>query len=350
MPSCSDNMSETDKNASCPKCGKKNPATARFCGRCGAISSTATLSAVVIKSLKEEFLQIKIARHAEEVKHVEEARDVADKGIKINTERIGNISFGKRRNRVFSFVYCLPLPWRKKMAMALFVCLTGLVAILLNGMMLGNKHANVRWIDFRTFLARSFELTHSELDQIYNETFGGMPDSTVTISCDQATRIEHNLQKLFQKPDFSIFPNPFFSEQTVAVADYRSSGQRFSDIPISHPLYSSMQHLLELNISLADKKNRIRPYEPIAWSEWQEVVDQIFKLLGIDPPLPDSLSSQRHGSMSNIDLRNYIEHLREKLFIKSSKTLIWAGETIYPSRFETFAALSNMLREINNNR
>lgn len=345
MPRCSDNMSETDKNASCPKCGKMNPATAKFCGGCGTLSSTSISSASIVKSLKEDLLQIKIARQADN-----SSEDSSSNEIQTNTEDNINIKSDKRKSEVFSFVYCLPLPWRKKLAVALFTCLTSLVAVLLNGMMHENKIANARWVDFRSFLARSLELSHSELDQIYNETFGDMPDPTETISCEQATDIERNLQKLFQQPALSLFPNPFFSGSANVVVDDRASGQRFSDIPTSHPLYSALQHLLELNINLADKKNRIRPYEPISWNDWQEAVDQIFRLLAIESRLPEYLSSQRHGFMNNIDLRNYIEHLREKLFIKNSKPLVWAGETAYPGRLEAFAALSSVIRELKNNR
>jgi hypothetical protein len=155
------------------------------------------------------------------------------------------------------------------------------------------------------------------------------------------------LKTLFQQPDLSIFPNPFFDSNTARVPKTALDAGGFSDIPSAHPVYNALQPLLELRISLADKKNRIRPYEPMSWADWQNAVDQLFKLLAIDPDMSKSLAVQRHGYMSNIDLRNYIEHLREKLFIKSRKPLVWSQETAYPGRLEAFAALAAVITELN---
>ncbi|EKD83140.1 MAG: hypothetical protein ACD_39C00864G0004 [uncultured bacterium] len=295
-----------------------------------------------MKALRDEIKSRKKTHNAENKSEVVSKQDVieADK-----TAVISNIR--RQKNHFFKLLLRLPLYWRKKLAIGLFASLSILVVIFLSGLVPENRMEDARWLDFRAFLARSFELSHAELDQVYSESFGKLPDPGQKINQQQAAQIEQTLQKLFQQPGLRIFPNPFFSASNGQETDSNLSTCRFSDVPAGHPVYFVLQPLLELNLNLADKQNHIRPYEPMSWNDWQNTVDQLFQLLAIEPDLSRDIASQRHGYMSNIDIRNCIEHLREKLYIKSQKPLIWSQETIYPSRLEGFATLAAVMKELN---
>ncbi|MBU1109501.1 MAG: S-layer homology domain-containing protein [Candidatus Riflebacteria bacterium] len=266
-------------------------------------------------------------------------------------ERTATTNFAdKPQNRVLKILYKLPLKWRKKLAMGLFAFLTCLVVFFLNGLTSAYQPLGARWLDFRAFLSRSFELSHSELDDIFNEALKMPADPKQIITPQHADQIETTLKSIFQKPDLSIFPNPFF--ETPVRGTYVAGhpvNLRFADIPPSHPFYTALEPLLELGINFADKQNRVRPYEPITWKDWQNSVDDLFKLLMIDPDLSAEVATQRQGYMNNIDVRNCIEHLREKLFIKSNKQLVWSQEVFYPGRLEAFAVLSSVVKELNTN-
>ncbi|PKL41876.1 MAG: hypothetical protein CVV41_17060 [Candidatus Riflebacteria bacterium HGW-Riflebacteria-1] len=335
-------MSESVTKASCAKCGRSNPAAAKFCGGCGTLTEEVARAENSIKNLH---LEIK-AKRVSKTSQTESEPAVIQKSAQ--PEEISpapaKSAASRRVNNLFRR---LPVYWRRKLAIGLSASLSVLIVIFLSGLMPENRMADPRWLDFRVFLSRSFELSHAELDQIFSETFSALPDPAQVVNQQQAARIEQTLKTLFQQPDLSIFPNPFFDSNTARVPKTALDAGGFSDIPSAHPVYNALQPLLELRISLADKKNRIRPYEPMSWADWQNAVDQLFKLLAIDPDMSKSLAVQRHGYMSNIDLRNYIEHLREKLFIKSRKPLVWSQETAYPGRLEAFAALAAVITELN---
>lgn len=337
-------MSECSINASCPKCGRNNPAAAKFCGGCGTPAAVQTFAENSIKSLRTEIISKRNSKNTPD----ETASVISHENAETCASEISTAQATRgTSNRLCKLLRKLPIYWRKKLAIGLFTSLSVLIVIFLSGLMPDNRLADARWLDFRAFLARSFELSHSELDQIFRETFGQLPDPAQMIKQQQAVQLEQTLKTLFQQPHLSIFPNPFFETGSVPLPVLPSSNNGYSDIPSSHPVYTALQPLLELGIVLADKQNRFRPYEPMSWNDWQNTVEQLFKLLAIEPDLSQSVASQRHGYMSNIDLRNYIEHLREKLFIKSRKPLLWIQETSYPGRLESFAALSAVIRELN---
>ena len=345
-----DNMSENGIKASCLKCGKGNPVTARFCGGCGSLvkaDQPSQPAKIAVEKIKKEIFARKNPGQTTENNKSHQVQLPAEFNEAIAT----NNSVTRTPEKTVKILYKLSLKWRKRLAMALFSVLTCLVIIFLSGLMPAYKPFGARWLDFRAFLSRSFELTHSELDDIFSEALKIPADSKQFITPQQANQIEATLKTVFQKPDLSIFPNPFFEAPAVTTngSMNAATSQKFADIPLSHPFYKALEPLLELGINFADKQNRVRPYEPITWNDWQNSVDSLFKLLMVEPDLSAEIATQRQGYMSNIDVRNYIEHLREKLFIKSNKLLVWSQEIIYPGRLEAFSVLASVIRELNAN-
>ncbi|PKL48303.1 MAG: hypothetical protein CVV42_10020 [Candidatus Riflebacteria bacterium HGW-Riflebacteria-2] len=343
MSDISDNMSENRINASCAKCGRHNPPTARFCGGCGSLQELQLSAEALVKDLKKNVQEIRGSRNLNSMLAPCNADNSSTNSSSLETDSLSAKKFR------FRFLKCFPLAWRKRLAMSLFICLTFLVVTLLTGLTQQNQVKDPNWVDFRVFLSRSFELTNQELDQIYRETFGEMPDAAATINSRQAGRIERTLQNIFQQPQFTIFPNPFFKGVSEEFNTNLETISTFTDISSSHPAHTALKALLDLKIDLADKDGCFNPYEPISWKDWQQTVDQLFKLLGIESEASDNAASSRVGLMTNIDLRNAIEHLRARLYIRNSKPLLWTDETFYPGRLEAFSTLAAVIKELDSN-
>ena len=45
----------------------------------------------------------------------------------------------------------------------------------------------------------------------------------------------------------------------------------------------------------------------------------------------ERLCAGRKGAMTNLDIRNFAEHMREKLFIKNTAPLIYAQKRFFPA-------------------
>lgn len=85
----------------------------------------------------------------------------------------------------------------------------------------------------------------------------------------------------------------------------------------------------------------------MTWSEWQKLATDLFARLSLETCLIERLCSGRTGDMSNQDIRNFLEHLRERLMIKSTSSLIYAREKSFTSRLEALGALAAMVKELN---
>lgn len=203
------------------------------------------------------------------------------------------------------------------------------------------------WVDFRAFLARKFEMPHTELDSIFFQLFSENPDEKSKVNLDRAARIEFFLRQSFGQPQLSLFPNPFF--EAPGGPGKTSSGDNglYRDVSPTSPVYKAIEPLNSLGIRCGDQNNCIRPWEKMTWSEWQKTVSDLFKTLTLDPVFIVELCSGRAGVMTNQDIRNFLEHLREKLLIKSTVPLIYGREKFFPSRIEALGALGGVIKELN---
>lgn len=348
FPTKPNNMPENRINASCPNCGKSNSATARFCGGCGATTSANRSFAktrTTVENIKAEVL----ARQSPDLPVTTNKGTTVNAAAKFN-ENTTIDSVDRPQKRTLKILHGLPRNSRKKLAIGLFACLTCLVVFFLNGLTSAYQPIGARWLDFRAFLSRSFELSHAELDNVFSKALKTPAYPQQIINSQQADQIETTLKSILQKPDLSIFPNPFFETPVKTTnATGHPLNLSFADIPSSHPFYMALDPLLELGLSFADQQNRVRPYELITWKDWQNAVEELFKLLMIKPDLSARIVAPNQVYMSNIDVRNYIEHLREKLYIKSNKPLVWSQEVFYPGRLEAFAVLASVVKELNTN-
>ncbi|NCB38337.1 MAG: hypothetical protein EOM80_06150 [Erysipelotrichia bacterium] len=303
----------------CSFCNKGNPVIAKFCGGCGRSTRFSPI----------------------------EGRRKSSTGTKATikkpscTNKPGAISLLRR----------LSLKERKFIAGALLILLITLSGAIFVKHPEQIPEEQARWNDFRAFLARRFEMPHYELDSFYTQTTKMPVDAYTSITLKQALALEKCFKETFRQQNLTIFPNPFFDDaQAGQLPLKKDSDRKFVDVPETHPVYMAIQPLLDLGIKCSDEENKIRPYDKITWSEWEKITSDMMTLLSVEKDLIKRLSAQQTGNMSNIDLRNFLEHLRERLYIKNASPLIYARETFFPSRLEALAALANLIKEMSASR
>lgn len=240
---------------------------------------------------------------------------------------------------------------RKLAVIFLFLILFSLTGALFIGEPDAKQVDTVQWSDFRAFLARRFEVPHYELDSIYAQIFADSPVETSQIGLEQIISLENFFKESFKQPDLTVFPNPFFENaNTPASANETPESRIFADVPDTHPVYAAIRSLIDMGLNCSDTNNHIRPYDKMTWLEWKKITANLMKILSLDKEFIEKLTAGQNGTMSNIDLRNFLEHLRERLFIKNTSPLIYSREKFYPSRLEILAALANVVNELNETR
>ena len=299
----------------CGFCKHNNPVAARFCGGCGRSTRFSRVETI----------------------HLPDSHS-AGKATKSSAQRswLGLTSLRKfccRNRNIATF--------------ALFILLIVLTGALYISEPPARPGETAKWRDFRAFLARKLEIPHYELDTIFFQLFSLSADEKAAISKEQAILLESYFKDSFNQKSLSIFTNPFFDKPLSLENPRNMVNAVFSDVSSVHPIYEVVRPLAELGIKCTDSENRIRPDEKITWSDWHNVTTAFFRSLGLETSFIDRLCYNRTGPMSNIDLRNCGEHLRERLYIKSTSPLIYAREQFYPSRLEAFGILNAIIKEMN---
>lgn len=303
----------------CSFCKRSNPAIAKFCGGCGRSTRFSVI---------------------ESVSRLHNASTASAAGATAKCTA--------SRRPIFKSLRQFVAKRRKLAATFLVALLIGLSGALYVTRPTEKPFDTVAWSDFRAFLSRKFEIPHYELDTIYQQVLAATPDESSGIHQEEIFKFESFFRESFNQPDLNLFPNPFF-ESAVKRSPVveTSSVQGFADIPSVHPVYAAIKPLLELGLKCSDSNNRIKPYEKMTWEDWQRITTDLMAILSLDRDFITRLTSGHSGAMSNIDLRNFLEHLRERLFIKSTAPLIYSREQFFPSRLESLAALANVIKELN---
>ena len=297
----------------CSFCKRSNPVVAKFCGGCG-------------RSTRFSHLETETVTTA----------DFSNTGHQSTRP-----ATGRKKTTLRKFLCA----YRKLTVVLLLVLLFGLSGALYIANPLPADGNTARWCDFRAFLARKLEIPHYELDTVFFQLFMQTADEKATISCGQAAGLEKFFKESFSQPGLSIFPNPFF-EKPPATASTVSASEFFSDVPTNHPVYTAIAPLKALGVRCADAGNNIRPEEKITWNDWKNVTSDLMRTLSLETSYIERLCAGRSGAMTNLDIRNFVEHMREKMFIKNTGPLIYARETFFPSRQEAFGVLSSLLKEL----
>ncbi len=297
----------------CSFCKRSNPVVAKFCGGCGRSTRFSHLETETISTAVSS---------GDDYQNPEPAA------------RPKKVTLRK-----------LLCAYRKLTVLFLLALLFGLSGALYISNPLPADESTARWSDFRAFLARKLEIPHYELDNVFFQLFAQISDDKATISSEQAVRLETFFQESFSQPGLEIFPNPFF-EKPLAKAPGVSASDYFSDVPLNHPVYVAIAPLKALGVRCADTGNKIRPDEKITWNDWKLVTSSLMKTLSLETSYIERLCAGRNGAMTNLDIRNFVEHMREKLFIKSTEPLIYARETFFPSRIEAFGVLGSLIKEL----
>ena len=199
------------------------------------------------------------------------------------------------------------------------------------------------WEQFRAHLSRNLELSHRELDEIFKRTFAIAPTEENKIALEQAIKIESSLKNKLNNDEMSIFPNPFFSYMKNGAGKFL-----FTDVPLDHPVYEALAPLLELGINCGNKDMEIKPYEPIQWSDWKKINKDLLVLLEMDKGLIDQLAYNKKGIMSNIELNKFLVNLNHSFGIQKPGAYFWSQSNFQPSRLEALAALSSVIKALEN--
>lgn len=299
----------------CGFCKHNNPVAARFCGGCGRST----------RFSRVEIISPPVQPSSDESSETSARRPWS---------RLLSLRKFCCRNRTLATVLLL----------VLLIALTGALYISEPP---GKPGETAKWRDFRAFLARKLEIPHYELDTIFFELFSLSTDEKALISKDQAILLESYFKDSFNQKSLSIFPNPFF-EKPLSPENIRNLANAvFADVSPVHPIYEVTAPLARLGVKCADSENKIHPDDKMSWSDWHNITSDLFRSLGLETSFIDRLCYNKSGPMSNIDLRNFSEHLREKLYIKNTEPLIYAREQFYPSRLEAFGILNAIIREMN---
>lgn len=297
----------------CSFCKRSNPVVAKFCGGCGRstrFSHLETETVVASDSSASDY---------------QTSRPVA-----------------RPRKTTLRKFLCI---YRKLTVFFLLVLLFGLSGALYISNPLPADESSARWSDFRAFLARKLEIPHYELDNVFFQLFAQTSDDKATITCEQAARLETFFQESFSQPGLTIFPNPFF-EKPLSRALNAPASEFFADVPLNHPVYAAISSLKSMGLRCADSGNRIKPEEKMTWDDWKRITSDLMQTLSLETSYIERLCAGRNGAMTNLDIRNFTEHMREKLFIKNTEPLIYARETFFPSRLEAFGVLSSLIKEL----
>jgi hypothetical protein len=298
----------------CSFCKRSNPVVAKFCGGCGRSTRFSHLESETVDAA--------------------DSSDTSHQAARPTVTRHKKLTLRK-----FLCAY------RKLTIFLLFVLLFGLSGALYISNPLPADENTARWSDFRAFLARKLEVPHYELDNVFFQLFAQTSDEKASIIWGLATSLEAFFQESFSQPGLTIFPNPFFEKPvsgnlTVPASDF------FTDVPLNHPVYAATSPLKSLGVRCADSGNRIRPEEKMTWEAWKQITGDIMRTLSLETSYIERLCAGRKGAMTNLDIRNFAEHMREKLFIKNTAPLIYARETFFPSRIEAFGVLSSLIKEL----
>lgn len=297
----------------CSFCKRSNPVVAKFCGGCG-------------RSTRFSHLETETAA-------------TSDSSATACQIPIPAIKPKKLTLRKFLCAY------RKLTVFFLLVLLFGLSGALYISNPLPPDENSARWSDFRAFLARKLEIPHYELDNVFFQLFAQTSDDKATITSEQAIRLETFFQESFSQPGLTIFPNPFFEKPLARTLKVPTS-DFFSDVPLNHPVYAAISPLKAIGLRCADAGNRIRPEEKMTWDDWKRITSDLMQTLSLETSYIERLCAGHNGAMTNLDIRNFAEHMREKLFIKNTEPLIYARETFFPSRLEAFGVLSSLIKEL----
>lgn len=320
------NLSHTDNSdlqKKCSHCSRSNPVPARFCGGCGrSMRFSGPTMAPGYSS----------------------AAAISESSPSPNTHEHQNPAC--RIRKPFSLRRLL-IRNRAITATILLFTLFALSGFLYSSQPAQNNENVAVWFDFRAFLARKFDMPHHELDSIFFQLFSENPDEKSTIDVDRATTIEGFLRQSFGQPQLSLFPNPFFEAPAGSDSTRLNEDGHYKDVSPTSPVYMAIEPLSRLGIRCGNQQNCIRPWEKMTWPEWQKTVSDLFKTLTLDSAFIVELCSGRAGVMTNQDIRNFLEHLREKLMIKSTEPLIFGREKFFPSRIEALGALSAVIKELN---
>lgn len=295
----------------CSFCKRSNPVVAKFCGGCG---------------------------RSTRFSHLETETSAATGVSATSHQPVRPARQNKTTMRKFLCTY------RKLTMLFLLTLLVGLSGALYISNPLPPDENTARWSDFRAFLARKLEIPHYELDNVFFQLFAQTSDDKATITSGQAARLESFFQESFSQPGLTIFPNPFFEKHLPGSLNATSS-EFFADVPTNHPVYTAIAPLKSLGLRCADTSNKIRPGEKMTWSDWKRITSDLMQTLSLETSYIERLCAGRSGAMTNLDIRNFAEHMREKLFIKNTKPLIYSRETFFPSRLEAFGVLSSLIKE-----
>ncbi|HNX76994.1 MAG TPA: S-layer homology domain-containing protein [Candidatus Rifleibacterium sp.] len=301
----------------CNFCERSNPAVARFCGGCGRSTRFA---------------------HCEGSENVAQGTHTRNELPAPPLPKLKK-SFSLKR---------MVLKYRLMTMVILMLLLFSLSGFLFFNQVKEATDETANWVDFRAFLARKLEMPHHELDSIFYQLFSESPGDKAIIDVEKVGRFESFLRHSFSQPNLSLFPNPFFEQPSSQPDRSSSDSQFYQDVSPIHPVYLAIKPLSDLGIRCGDPNNCIRPTETITWNDWKQLVSKLFATLSIETTLANNLCSGRSGPMSNQDIRNFLEHLREKFLIKSTLPLIYGREKFFPSRIEAISALASVIKELNN--
>ena len=317
LPHAVQSVNDAANNKKCNFCERSNPAVARFCGGCGRSTRFA---------------------HCEGTENVAPGTNT---GPELPAQTLPKLkkSFSLKR---------MVLKYRLMTMAILMLLLFSLSGFLFFNQVNHAAEETANWIDFRAFLARKLEMPHPELDSIFYQLFSESPADNAIIDLEKVGRFESFLRHSFSQPNLSLFPNPFFEQPRLNSDKTDSDSQFYQDVSPGHPVYLAIKPLSDLGIRCGDRQNRIRPGEAMAWNDWQQLVTSLFTALSIDTTLANKLCSGKSGPMSNQDIRNFLEHLREKFLIKSTLPLIYGREKFFPTRMEAMSALAAVIKELNN--
>ncbi len=326
-----------DYYISCGSCNRLNSAAARFCGGCGKALVARKIAMVSGQSGLESFAGSKAA-----------ASQPASEKKASGTLRLVFAAAGRWFNQLKHGLKGLKIteglrPWfnrrqLRRMAAVGAVSLSIVLSVMLKGSF-SHRGAYVAWGDFRHHVSQKFVIAPQDLDQLFGEINAGRHTVDAPITAAQAEMLETALKQRYGDAGIKLFPNSFFGSGAE-----NGHGLIFSDVPLDHPVYIAIKPLMELGVNCADRQARIRPYDPMNWSDWEKTVNQLNSLLGMGE---EAWVNAEKGDMSREDLRFALASLRRQFFVGGIEKLDGLRGSELPSRLESLSALSMILNDLN---
>lgn len=330
----------------CSACGKANVRSARFCGGCGRTPLQAVKEATASNSCP-------IGDTDDPPEMASEALAVVAGKVAAESGGRHSIDFAITQRRFVALIEYAANFFQAQLRKRLHKKFNGerarkMVVLIAGSVLLGSAiwlagsmkspYAVVKWGEFRSFVTKKLVVSPSELDIIFSGISLARVDAKASINVVQVAKLEGALRQKLADSSLRLFPNPFFGS-----AGEFLGGFVFADVPLDHPVYRALQPLLELGIQLADSRLCIKPYERMAWADWQRVVGDLTGALGIDKK---GLPTNRSGYMGDEDLKSYLAHLGLKLAVGGVERggNFAGGQPL--SRIEAFAALAGMIGEL----